>query len=808
MIRNYLKIALRNLWKNKAFSAINITGLAIGIATCLVISLYISYELSYDQFNKNSDRIVRVVLRGQVKGEPMKEANVFPPLAAVLKSTFPEIEETVRLRNAGVPTIVYNDKKYQEYMVGYADPSLFNIFDFTLLDGNKAQALTEPFTIILSDRMATKYFGKADPMGKMLFFKDENQYYRVTGVYKEQPANTHMRFDMIASMSSVPDSRSESWLTSGYFTYLLLPKGYDRSKLEAKLPSLVEKYVGPQMQQYMHMSLSEFKAVGNKFDLRLQKLTDIHLHSDYGYDLDTPGDIRYIYIFGAIVLFMILIACINFMNLSTANAVGRVKEVAMRKVLGAARGRLVIQFMLESIALTLIATIIAVLLAFLLLPTFNKLAGRNIELHWLSTPWLVPIILLFAVITGMVAGSYPAFFLASFKPEAALKRSFSPGGKQGTRIRSSLVVFQFFVSITLMVSTAIVYNQLSYIQHKKLGYNKDNVLLLHQTDRISGSQREAMRSKLLQDSRVKGITVSAYLPSGPSYSNNYFIYEKTSDAQIKTLRYEVDENYLDVMGMQLTAGRNFSAKFGGDTSSAVINEATAKAMGWGNDAIGKTFRHMDIRSAGKTFQVIGVVKDFHFKSMHTPISPLVMELSNGWGPMFIIKHDPAHTEALVASLEQQWKAFNTDVSFYYTFLDQHYADSYQSEANTGRILAIFAGLTIFVACLGVFGLATYTARKRAKEISVRKVMGASVSGIVTLLSTDFLKLVLLAFLLSVPVAWYLMRQWLQGFAYSVDIHWWIFAATAAGAIIITLLTVSLQAVKAALANPIKSLRSE
>ncbi|RAJ74993.1 putative ABC transport system permease protein [Chitinophaga dinghuensis] len=809
MIYNYLKIAFRNLWKNKAFSAINITGLAIGIATSLVILLYIAHELSYDRFNKQADRIVRVVFRGLVKGEPMNEANVFPPVAATLKAEFPEVEDAVRIRAEGAVLLQHDGKTFQEPFLGYADPSFFKIFSVNLLSGDVNTILNAPNTMALSSSTALKYFGNQNPVGQTLRFKNSGQDFLITGVFQDMPENAHFHFDLLASMASVPDAKSDSWMTSGYFTYLLLRPGYDYHKLEAKFPSLLDKYMSPQMQLSMHLTLSEFKAGGNNIGIYLQPLTDIHLHSNFSGDLDVPGDIRYIYIFGAIVLFMILIACINFMNLTTANAVGRVKEVAMRKVLGAPKGRLTLQFLLESIMLTFIATAIAAIIAMLALPAFNQISGRNIQLHWLGQPWLILSLVLSALVIGIIAGCYPAFFLASFKPQAALKTSFTPGGKQGSRLRSGLVVFQFFISITLMVSTAVVYKQLSYIQHKKLGYNKEQILILQDVNQLTDGQRTELKNYILQQSQVAGLTVSGYLPSGNSWSNNFFVFENNTSAQIKTLRYEVDENYIPVMGMDISAGRNFSPTFGTDTSAAILNESAVKAMGWGNDAIGKTFQRTSNDGISSTYHVVGVVKDFHFRSMHTRISPLVMTLrENSYGPFYIIKTRAADPGPLLADLKRTWERMNTNVLFSYSFLDQRFTDTYRSEANTAKTLTIFAALTIFVACLGVFGLATFTARKRSKEIGIRKVLGASVTSIITMLSMDFLKLVIIAFVIAGPVSWYIMNNWLKGFAYRINIGWSIFALIGIAAILITLLTVSTQAIRAALANPVNSIKTD
>ncbi|NIG53090.1 ABC transporter permease [Chitinophaga sp. Cy-1792] len=807
MIQNYAKVAFRNLRSNKAFTAINITGLAIGIATSLIILLYISHELSYDRFNKRSGDIVRVVFRGHVKSDAMNESHVFPPVAQTLKNECPEIEEAVRIKLTFAPIISLNDKTFEENNYALADASLFKVFTIPLLNGDPNTALTDPNTIVISKAIASKYFGDQNPVGQLLHFKNTNQDMRVTGVYDKIPENAHFHFDMIGSLTGFPDASSNSWMTSGYHTYLLLRPGSDYQKLQAKLPAIMDKYMAPQMEQSMHLTLKEFRAAGNDIGIYLQPLTDIHLHSNFPDEMEPAGDMKYIYIFGAIVLFMILIACINFMNLTTANAIGRVKEVAMRKVLGAPKNRLVLQFLLESISITLIATLLAAILAVILLPSFNQLAQRNLSISGHDLLWLIPGLFLFAVVVGTFAGIYPAWFLSSFKPEAALKRSFSPGGKQGNRLRSGLVVFQFFISITLMVSTAVVYKQLSYIQHKKLGYNKDQVIILNQADHLDQAVSARLRSIIQQDSRVADITTSGFIPSGPTYNNNFFIFENGTSAQVKSICYEIDEHYINVMGMTLAEGRNFSPAYSTDSTAVIINQAAVKAMGWTGNVIGKTFRHLSNEGIGKEFHVVGVVNDFHFKSMHSLISPLVMKLSENYGNI-LIKTNTKDVTGLLATLQKEWEQLNVDTPFSYSFLDQRFEDTYKSEANVGRILAIFAGLTVFVACLGVFGLATFTAKKRSKEISVRKVLGASVTSIITMLSADFLKLVIIAFAVAGPVAWYMMNNWLQGFAYRVNISWWIFAVSALTAILITLLTVGTQAIKAAIANPVKNLKAD
>jgi putative ABC transport system permease protein len=806
MVKNYFKIAFRNLWRNKAFSAINIFGLAIGIATCLIIMLFVWNELSYDRFNKKADRIIRVVFRGTVDGQKMKEANVMPPVAQILKSNYPEVEEATRLRVGGSPIITYADKSFNEKSFAFVDSNFFHVFTLPFLEGDATTALTQPNTIVVTKAIANKYFGNENPLGKILNIKGENTGFKITGVIDKVPVNSHFHFDFFASMANVSDSRSNSFMTSEYYTYLVLQKDFNYKKLEAKLPQIVEKYIGPQLQEGMGISLAQFRQKGNDIGLYLQPLTDIHLHSDFTNDLEPEGDIRYVYIFSAIAFFMLLIACINFMNLSTAGASKRAREVGIRKVLGSMKAELVRQFLFESIMLTTIALMLAIVFVFISLPIFNNFSGKNLSFNLTSNPLILPLLLLFVLVTGIFAGSYPAFFLSSFKPVTVLKGRFT-SGKKSIGLRSGLVVFQFFISIVLIVSTTIVYKQLDYIQNIKLGYDKDQVLVLPETW-LLGKNQEAFHQQILQDPRVINVSVSGYLPAGSSYGNNFFIYPDNNVSQlVKTLRYDVDYNYIATLGMKMSYGRNFSKDFGTDSTGIILNQTAAKAFGWGQNALGKTISSRDNNGIQNSYHVIGVVKDFHFKSLHELISPLVMILSQGAGTM-IVKVKTKDIAGLVSTLKKDWAELSPDGPMNYSFLDDRVNQTYEAEHKMGIILGIFSALTIFIACLGLFGLVTFTAEQRTKEIGIRKVLGAGVPGIVKLLSKDFLKLVLLAILIATPIAWWAMNKWLQDFAYRINISWWMFAIAGVVAVLIALITVSFQAIKAAIANPIKSLRTE
>ncbi|HEY8660338.1 MAG TPA: FtsX-like permease family protein [Hanamia sp.] len=552
--------------------------------------------------------------------------------------------------------------------------------------------------------------------------------------------------------------------------------------------------------------MAQFRQKGNDIGLYLQPLTDIHLHSDFTNDLEPEGDIRYVYIFSAIALFMLLIACINFMNLSTAGASKRAREIGIRKVLGSLKMELVRQFLIESILLTAIALVLAIVFVNLALPFFNSFSGKDLSLQFTSNPWILPGLLLFVIIIGIFAGSYPAFFLSSFKPVTVLKGKFS-SGKKTLGLRSGLVVFQFFISIVLIAGTTIVYRQLAYIQNVKLGYDKNQVIVLPETW-LLGKNQDAFYNEILQLPRVVNVTISGYLPAGDSYGNNYFIYPRNNQAQlVKTLRYDVDYNYLGTLGMKMVYGRNFSKDFGTDSSGIIINETAAKAMGLGQNALDKIISSRDNNGIQKSYHVIGVVKDFHFKSMHELISPLVMLLGHGAGTM-IVKVNTKDIAGLLATMKKNWASLSAEGPMSYSFLDERVQKTYEAEQKMGLILGIFAGLTILVACLGLFGLVTFTAEQRTKEIGIRKVLGAGVPGIVQLLSKDFLKLVFVSIVLATPVAWWAMNKWLQDFAYRITISWWMFAIAGAVAILIALFTVSFKAIKAAMANPVDSLRSE
>ena len=801
MFKNYFKTAWRNIRKNKLFSTINILGLSIGIATCFIIMLYVQDELSYDRFNDKADRIYRIAFKANINGGKILEGNVMPPVAAVLKNDYPEVEEATRLNLNGDTKITYNNKTFKESKLAIVDSNFFSVFTLPFIKGNSKTALMEPHNIVLTKDMAHKYFNPEEPIGKLL--KIDNEVFKVAGVIDNIPANSHFHFDFFVPLSDLPYARDPSWMSSGMFTYIVLKKGYDYKKLETKFPGMVEKYMGPQIQQQMGISLSQFKTKGNELGFILQPLTSIHLYSETNFELEPGGNGSYVYIFGAIAIFMLAVACINFINLSTAGASKRAKEVGVRKVAGSGKRQLISQFLSESILITLFALIIAFVLIEIALPAFNNISGKHLSFN--VKPMLAFIAL--GLLVGIIAGIYPAFYLSSFKPIAVLKGKLTSNNKS-FGLRSSLVVFQFFISVALIISTIVVYQQMKFIQNKKLGYDKEQIITLPNSYAL-GKNEQVYKEEMLKDSRIVNATASSYKPAGPSNNNNALAYPEGHDNQLmKTVEYHVDENYIPTFGMQMAAGRNFSKDFATDSLGMIINESAAKAFGWGTlNAVGKTIiRQNSDKGTNIPFHVVGVVKDFNFKSLHEAISPLLMTLQPEGGLIFKIK--TTDVAGLLATMKKQWDSYNTDEPFTYTFMDDLFNKTYSAEQKTGTILNIFSLLIIFVACLGLFGLATYTAEQRTKEIGIRKVLGASVIQVTQMLSKEFIRLVLIASLIAFPAAWWAMNKWLQSFAYRINISWWVFVVAGFAALLIALATVSFQAIKAAIANPVKSLRTE
>ncbi|MGD1947325.1 MAG: ABC transporter permease, partial [Croceivirga sp.] len=622
---------------------------------------------------------------------------------------------------------------------------------------------------------------------------------KVTGIIEEVPQNSHFHFDIFASMLGLEEAKSDSWFGGDFFTYLLLEKGTDHKNLESKLAHIPKKYMGPAMLKEMGISFEEFTKE-NQLGFRILPLTDIHLYADNSAysQLEEGGDIKYVYIFSAIALFMVLIACINFMNLSTATAAKRAKEIGIRKVLGSNKNLLRYQFLSESFIATSLAMLLAVLLVFVSLPFYNELSGKELRPGFLLQPIVFVSLIAMTFVISLFAGGYPAFFLSSFKPIVALKNTFL-GGNNNKEVRSGLVVFQFVISAGLIFATLVVNQQMQYIQEKDIGYDRDQLLVLRDAH-LLGNDRDILKDELLKNPKVASVTNSASIPAGTtdnSMSGLYVDGEFTRRMPV----FNIDENYLSTMGMELITGRNFSKEFGSDSNNVIINQTAARILGFGDNAIGKT-----ITDKGGDHTVIGVVKDFHFKSLHQTIDPLLLFYRPFGG--LIVKAKSADMSALIADANELWNNFNTDETFGYTLLDESFRQTYVTELKMGTLLNVFALLTILVACLGLFGLVTFTAEQRFKEIGIRKVLGSSIGGIVTMLSKDFLKLVFISFFIAFPLGYYLMNKWLQGFAYRIDIPWWLFVMTALATMGIAFGTISWKSIKAATMNPVSALRNE
>ena len=807
MIKNYFKIAFRNLWKHKGFSAINIFGLAVGIAVCLLIMLFVIDELSYDKFNSKADRIYRV--DGDIKfgGTHFILAVAPDPMGPTLKKDYPQVEEYVRFRDNGGFRVKKGNENVQENKVIYTDSSLFDVFTLPIIAGDPKTALTDPKSVVITETIAKKYFNSTDIVGKTLVVNDTGNY-KISGVIKNIPTQSHFNFDFFVSMSTIDESRKNNWLSNNFNTYILLKEDADAKALEAQLETVTNKYVGEQAQQYLNMSMKEFKKMGNFDNYSLTPLTKIHLHSDKVAELGANGNLQYVYIFSAIGIFILLIACVNFMNLSTAHSSSRAKEVGVRKVLGSMKQSLVSQFLTESILISFIALLFAVAFAALLLPYFNQLAGKQIELGLLSKGWLIPSLLLLVLIVGLLAGSYPAFYLSAFQPISVLKGKLTAGFKSGW-LRNSLVIFQFAISIILIIGTVVIYNQLQFIRNKELGFNREHVLVIKNTYSL-GDQAKSFKNELQNISGVQEVTMTGWLPTGDYRSDSPLYPDATLDQKtaVSMQNWYVDEKYIPTLQMQIAKGRNFSSQMLTDSSAIIINEAAAKLLNF-TDPINKTLYYITSlkNKTVKEYHIVGVVKDFNFNSLRQTISPLALFYGEEKGSVAMrIKTD--NISPLIAQVENKWKSMVPGQPFNYSFMGDDFNKIYSSDQRVGKIAMTFSILAILIACLGLFGLVTYAAEQRTKEIGIRKVLGATVTNIVGMLSKDFLKLVMVAALIAFPVAWWAISKWLQDFAYRINISWWIFIIAGVITLLIALVTVSFKAIEAAITNPVKSLRTE
>jgi putative ABC transport system permease protein len=807
MFRNYLKTAFRNLIKSKFYSSLNIIGLAVGLATCLLILLYVLDELSYDKFNTRADRIFRVNNEIQF-GNNHLDLAVAPALqGTTMVRDMPQVEQYTRICWYGGFLVKKGSENLKEGRVGFADSTLFDVFSFPLIAGNAKTALKEYHSLVITETIARKYFNSTDVIGRTLLINDTGNY-KITAVIKNIPRQSHFNFDFFVPMVENRGSNDDNWLSQNWNTYILLRQNADVKQVEAQLNPLMDKHVGPILQSVLNQSLEEFKKSGGFIRASLTPLTSIHLHSNKIGELDGNGNAEFVYIFSAIALLILLIACVNFMNLSTARSSNRAKEVGVRKVLGSLKINLVQQFLAESLLISFIALGFSILITWLLLPYFNQLAGKDIQHAVLLQPAILFWLIILMLIVGLLAGSYPAFFLSSFQPVDVLKGKLA-GGFKRSWLRSSLVVFQFVISIALIFGTVIIYSQLDYIHRKDIGFNRNQVITINNTSAL-GDQAQTFRDELLKISGIQNATMSGFLPVNYVRRNNAFFTSPALDpgTGMSMQAWVVDENYVPTLGIKILQGRNFSRQFLTDSTAIVINEAAAKFLSTKELINKKLYTINDIKTKTQSqYHIIGIMGNFNFSSLRQVVTPLALFLGKQNGNI-TVRMNSNHIPGVLAEIKNKWKTISASQPFGFSFMDEDFNKLYTTEQRTGQIFITFAILAILIACLGLFGLITYAAEQRTKEIGIRKVLGANVSHIVQMISRDFLKLVVIASLIAFPLAWWSMRKWLQDFAYRVDISWWAFTLAGFITVLIAILTISFQTIRAATANPVGSLRSE
>lgn len=807
MIFNYLKIAIRNLLKYKFISFINLFGLTIGITCCLLILTYILNELSYDRYHKNPDRVYRITRsfnNPETGALSLNLSTIAPPFGPRILNDFPEIEQMTRFLQRSRTPVRYEDNMFNEENVFLADENFFDFFKAEIVKGNPKQALGTPYTAMITEEIAKKYFGNEDPINKVIRMNNLFNF-TVAGVYKSFPSNTHIHPQILGSFITLNDTAiygaeqlRTNWGNNSFFTYIRLPEKYDPNKMIARFPDFLNRNMPSEGPKF---KTSDWTALG------LQKLTDIHLYSHMDYEAEENGDITRVYVFSAIGLFILLIACINYMNLSTARSALRAREIGVRKVVGARRSEIIAQFLSESVLVSWIAMILAFALTWLTLPWLNKLSGSTILIDILLTWKVILPMILVPFVVGLLSGVYPALFMSSFQPVSVLKGIFRAGGSN-ISFRKVLVTTQFAISIILIICTIVVFGQMRYMQEKALGFDRDHIVNLQYVGALNETY-DAFRTELLSNSYIKNAGRSSRIPTGrllDAMGSRIKRGDMLAPANADIKFVSADQDFISTYGVKIVAGRGFSRDFSTDTSAFLINEAAVKVLGLksNEDAIGKDFGY-----GSRTGKLIGVFNDFHFESLHQKIVPLVILVPRGPSYSNIsVKITGTNIPAALAHIEKTWKQFLPELPYQYTFLDENFERLYAAEQRQKTIFTAFACIAIFIACLGLFGLSAFAISQRVKEIGIRKVLGASVNTIVTLLSKDFLKLVGLAAIIAFPIAWYAMNSWLQDFAYRISIPWWSFILAGLAAAFIALLTISFQAIKAALSNPVKSLRTE
>lgn len=818
MLKNILKIALRSFWKTKSISLINVLGLSLGIALCMIIALFVRNELSYDRHFPNAERIYRVTSDIVFGGNAYVLTYAPAPMADALVEEIPEVEASVHFRNQGSFLIKRYEDNIKENKVIFAGKDFLEVFDIPLVQGSREGALDEPNTMMISQTMADKFFKGENAVGQSLVLDNKTDY-KITAVYEDIPANSHFDFHVLLAAEGLPEAKSAQWLGNNFQTYMLVNPGADPKELERKIALMIEKHMTPVLKQLMgeDFTLEMFRESGNKLEYALQSLVDIHLHSDLQGEFKANFSITYVYLFVAIAVFILLIACINFMNLATAKSSNRAKEVGVRKSMGSDRKDLVFQFMTETFLMSLISFILAIFMASLLLPFFNDLAGRNLSMP-LDEMGFYASLLLGSILVGFIAGLYPAFFLSGFKPVKVLKGDVS-GGMKSAKVRSSLVVFQFSISIILIFCTIVLFSQMNFIQNKNLGFNKDQIIMVHDLYAL-GTQKQTFKKEILGSPLIEKGTLSGFLPvSGTNRSDNpwWVLGRDIQDQEnlVSIQNWQVDFDYINTLEMKIMQGRDFSLDFPSDSSAVIINESALSNFNFEGDPIGQkisTFSGNNISGLNtddlEIKTVVGVVENFHFESLKENIGAVLMYVDPNPSGIASFKFQAENTQEVLELLESKWQELAPGQPFTYEFMDERFASMYAAEERIGKVFTAFTGFAIFIACMGLFALTAFTAEQRRKEIGIRKALGASVGSLVFLLSKEFTKLVLLAFVLAAPLAWWGMSKWLEDYQYRVELGWEIVLFAIGIVMLIAWSVMGIQSVRAASINPVDSLRGE
>jgi putative ABC transport system permease protein len=802
MIKNYFKTALRIMARQKGYAAINIIGLSIGIAATLIIIIYIVDELGYDKMHVDGERIYRVGFTGRLQGSEFTGALSPAPVAEAMQREIPDVAEVVRFGLWRTMPITMDDKAFTEKHVLVADSNFFKFFSFPVVEGDVNTFLKGTNKAVITESAAKRYFGNTNPVGKIMLRGAEKTATEVTGVVKDAPYNSHIPFDMVLSGESWDYMKDDMWVSNNLYTYFKLQPNGDIEKVKSQLDEMSQKNMGAQLEKLIGMSFEEFKKQGSHVGLFIQPMQDIHLKSNIREEMKPNGNIQYIYVFAAVAAFIILIACINFMNLSTARSTNRAKEVGVRKTVGAYRERLIFQFLSESILYSFLSTLIAIAIVGVSLDSFNMLSGKELSLSVFLNPFIIGGILAFSLFIGIIAGSYPAFYLTSFKPTDVLKGKLSAGLKNSA-LRNVLVVLQFTISIVLIFGSIMVYRQLAYVQSKNLGFDKENVVNLLHTFSL-GKNSQAFKNELLANPMFNGASFSNNLP--PNISWNSAFGKGGSDQDFLLSIYQMDHDHLATMGYEMVEGRFFSREFKSDSAAVILNETAYKQMGFKNLDEAEILSYNTDKPT--PLKVIGVMKDFNFRGLRDNVAPMGMFLGEEPNFEMAVRLAPGNTQKQIATLESIYKKYAPGAPFEYSFLDQNFELQFRAEQRMSTIILVFAILAIGIACLGLFGLAAYVAEQRAKEMSIRKVMGASVSQVLLLLSKDFMILVVGAFVLATPLGLYLINTWLENFPYRISVDVSAILVSGLAAVLVAMFTISFQSIKAARENPVRAMRNE